>query len=82
MTQPRSLGTKVQFPPPQQGSIPKYPICTLEVPWPALKRHGNWDTMACPLFDIVTRLALNYRKILMDHIFLFGLCLSGRGCMQ
>jgi hypothetical protein len=53
MTQLRSLGTKVQFPPPPQGSIPKYRICTLEAPWPARKLQGHRDTTAFPLFDIV-----------------------------
>jgi hypothetical protein len=63
MTQLRSLGTKEQLPPPPQGCIPKYPTCPLEAPWPARKFHGHRDTMACPLFDIVTRLVLNYCKI-------------------
>jgi hypothetical protein len=61
MTELRSLGTKEQF--PHQVPIPKYPICTLEAPLPARHLHGHWDTMACPLFDIVTRLVLNYCKI-------------------
>jgi hypothetical protein len=64
MTQLHPLGTKAQIPP--QRSIPKYPVCTLEAPLPPRKFQGHWDTMAYPLFDIVTgarRLVLNYCKI-------------------
>jgi hypothetical protein len=65
MTQLRSLGTKEHFPPPPQRSILKYPICTLEVLWPARNLHGHRDTMACPLFDsirVFTWLVLNNGK--------------------
>jgi hypothetical protein len=61
MTQLPSLAIKEQL--PLQRFIPKYPICTLAAPWPARKLQGHWDTTACPLFDIVTRLVLNYCKI-------------------
>jgi hypothetical protein len=82
-SQPRSPGTKDLT--LCQGSAPRYPQHpTLETPPTTCSLHHHRHTVVFPLFDMVTLLV----EIIVGSghgwitSFVFGLCLSGRGCRQ